>query len=265
MSVRKREWTSPAGEQKSAWVCDYVDGSGKRRLKTFKLKKQADQFAATASVEVRQGTHVADSASATIEEAGKLWIKATTANGLEQSSIADYNRTLRLHINPLIGSLRLTALTVTRLRSFEDDLRAGGRSLATTKRTLVTPGTLLADAQERGLVARNVVRDMRAKRGGGERRHEMRHKGRLRIGVDIPLPREIKALLGAATGRWRPFLLVAVLCGLRASELRGLRWADVDMKRGQIHVRQRADRFNDIGPPKSISGERTLPAPPVVI
>lgn len=63
MSVRKREWTTPSGEAKSAWVVDYFDTNGTRRLKTFRLKKEADQFAATASVEVREGVHVADSAS----------------------------------------------------------------------------------------------------------------------------------------------------------------------------------------------------------
>src|SRR5690606_34951845 len=40
MSVRKRTWTTGKGE-KSAWVVDYVDTKGKRRLKSFKLKKEA--------------------------------------------------------------------------------------------------------------------------------------------------------------------------------------------------------------------------------
>jgi integrase len=41
--------------------------------------------------------------------------------------------------------------------------------------------------------------------------------------------------------------------------LRGLRWIDIDLKRGEIHVRQRADRHNKMGPPKSEAGERTIP------
>lgn len=72
MSVRKREWTTPKGEAKSAWVVDYVDAGGKRRLKTFRLKKEADQFAATASVEVREGVHVVDSASVTVTKAAEF-------------------------------------------------------------------------------------------------------------------------------------------------------------------------------------------------
>ena len=58
--------------------------------------------------------------------------------------------------------------------------------------------------------------------------------------------------------------MTAIFTGLRASELRGLRWADVDLKKGELHVRQRADRYNAIGAPKSEAGERTVPLPPIV-
>ena len=67
------------------------------------------------------------------------------------------------------------------------------------------------------------------------------------------------------SGRWRPLLLTAIFTGLRASELRGLRWADVDLKLGELHVRQRADRYNAIGRPKSAAGERTIPLAPMLV
>jgi integrase len=87
----------------------------------------------------------------------------------------------------------------------------------------------------------------------------------LKVGVDIPAPAEIKAIVGALQGRWRPVLLTAIFTGLRASELRGLRWSDVDLDRKLLHVHQRADRFNDIGQPKSEAGEREVPLPPIVV
>ena len=90
-------------------------------------------------------------------------------------------------------------------------------------------------------------------------RLEKRQKGKLKIGVDIPTPDEIKAIIANAKGRWRPLLIAAIFTGLRASELRGLRWRDVDFKANELHVRQRADRFNEIGKPKSAAGERSVP------
>jgi integrase len=52
---------------------------------------------------------------------------------------------------------------------------------------------------------------------------------------------------------------------LRSSELRGLRWQDIDFKKAELHVRQRADKFRKIGPPKSEAGERIVPLPPMVV
>lgn len=49
--------------------------------------------------------------------------------------------------------------------------------------------------------------------------------------------------------------------GPRASEIRGLRWSDVNIEGREVRVHQRADRFNQIGKPKSEAGERTVPIP----
>ncbi|WP_156381298.1 site-specific integrase [Aminobacter sp. DSM 101952] len=231
----------------------------------FAKKKEADTFAATAKVEVREGTHVADSASATVKQAGTFWIASAEGAGLERTTVDSYRSHLDLHIVPFIGEMKLSALNIPTVRSLEDDLRGAGRSPAMVRKVLVSLGSLLADAQERGLTARNVVRDIRGRRNGGERRQEKRQKGKLKVGEDIPTRDEVKALVGALEGRWRPLLLTAIFTGLRASELRGLRWKDVDLDKREIHVHQRADRFNTIGKPKSISGERTVPAPPIVI
>jgi hypothetical protein len=59
--------------------------------------------------------------------------------------------------------------------------------------------------------------------------------------------------------RWRPLLITAMLTGLRPSELRGLTWSAVDLDAKALEVRQRADRFNRIGAPKSRAGRREVP------
>jgi integrase len=151
------------------------------------------------------------------------------------------------------------------VRAFEDKLRID-RSPAMVRKIRGSLGAVLSDAQERGLVGQNVVRDLRTRRRGKERRADKRQKGgNLKVGVAIPSPDEIRALIHALDGHWRPVLLTAIFTGLRASELRGLRWSDVDLKRGELHVRQRADCHHDIGPPKSESSERTIPLLPMVV
>ena len=95
---------------------------------------------------------------------------------------------------------------------------------------------------------------------------DKRGEGRLEVGTDIPSPAEIsKILAAAAPGRQRAFLVAAVFTGMRSSELRGLRWQDVDLDNAKVHVRQRADRYNAIGRPKTRSGTRTIPVGPFVV
>ena len=128
------------------------------------------------------------------------------------------------------------------------------------RKVRTTLGQLLGFAQEQGLVARNVVRDLtRSRTRGKEQRAEKRQRGKLKIDVDIPSTAEITKILAHAKGRWRALLLVAAFTGLRASELRGLTWKDVDFDAKGLHVRQRADRYNKIGKPKSHAGERSVP------
>jgi len=261
MSVRKRAWVTRHGESREAWIVDYTDQQGGRHIHTFARKKDADEYHDRVRVNVRAGVHT--SSKATVAGAGKHWIDSCKAHGLEASTVESYQQHLSDHILPYLGTVKLSQLTVPVVRNFMDGLRADGRSPDMVKRVVGDLGSILADAQERGDVAQNVVRSLskRKKRREGERRQ----KGKLKVGVDIPTPAEIKAIVAHLEGRWRPLLLMAIFAGLRASEIRGLRWEDVDLKRAGLHVRQRADKFKTIGKPKSAAGERSIPMPPILV
>jgi integrase len=261
MAIRQRTWTWK-GKQKTAWVVDYFDAKGKRRLKTFRTKREADNWRSDTKVELRRGTHVAARDGVTFAEAGKLWIEACDADGIEAATIERYRQILRLHIGPYIGTLKLHELTLPRLRAFQDELRAGGASHTLIKSVITRLSGLLSDAQERGLVPGNVVKQRKRKKGGEA---DSRHQRKLEIGVDIPSPAEIRAILAAATGQARALAVTAALTGLRASELRGLRWQDLDLAKAVLHIRQRADKFGTIGSPKAASSRRTIPLPPMVV
>jgi integrase len=261
VSVRPREWISK-GEIQRAWAVDYVDQEGKRRHRTFKKKKDADTFATTSKIEVWDGTHVPDSKSVTVKEAGKLWIQSCESAELERTTIEQYKQHLRLHIEPFLGRTKLSQLSAPTVRAFEDKLREQGRSPSMVRYVVRSLGALLADAQDQGLVVRNTVRE-RKRRKGRDRTQD--RNGKLKVGVDIPTPAEIRSIVEAAEGHWRPFLITAIFTGLRASELRGLAWANVDLKNKELHVRQRADRYKEIGAPKTDAGERTVPLPPIVV
>jgi integrase len=260
MSVRKREWTTRQGESREAWIVDYTDQQGGRHIHTFARKKDADEYHDRVRINVRAGVHT--STKATVAEAGKKWI-ADAEHRLEPATVESYRQHLDDHIIPYIGAVKLSQLTVPAVREFMDRLRADKRSPDMIKRVVGDLGSILADAQERGLVAQNVVRSLSQRKK--RRESERRQKHKLKVGLDIPSPQEIKAIVGKLEGRWRPLILTAIFAGLRASELRGLRWEDVDLRKTELHVRQRADKFLTIGKPKSAAGQRAIPMPPILV
>jgi integrase len=254
MSVRKRKWVTSKGEAKEAWIVDYADQDGDRHIQTFERKKDADAYHATVQVDVRQGRHTAPSKSITVAEAAESWIGRVEAEGRERGTLAQYRQHVNLHIAPRIGRTKLANLTPAKVESFRDELLASlSRPMA--RKVLTSLKSLLKNAKYAHVGADvSVGRSKRAER-------------RLEVGRNIPTPAEIKRLIDAAKddARIRALFLTAALCGLRASELRGLRWADADLKAGELHVRQRADRYNAIGAPKSVSSTRTVPLPPEVV
>ena len=271
MSVRKRTWKSPNGETKEAWVVDYVDQHGERHLKTFASKRDADAHHAIVGTAVRAGTHTADSKSVTVAKAAELWLASCEAAGLERTTLVSY----RQHSRPAHRPHSRGAAAVATDGAAGPRLRgsAGGRwALAGDGAPGPDPARRAhcrcAGARPRGSERRALAADFPPRQG--RERRAARQTASSRVGVDIPTPDEMRAIIAKLpeikeAARFRPLLLTAIFTGLRASELRGLRWADVDLKRGELHVRQRADRYGKIGRPKSEAGERTVPLPPMLV
>lgn len=258
MSVRKRKWTTRNGEQKESWVIDYVDQQGDRHIETFAKKKDAEKRHASVAVDVDRGTHTAASKSITVAQAAQDWLKFIELEGRERATILSYRIHIDRHIVPRIGREKIATLTTPHINRFRDDLLASVASRGLAKAVLKSLKAILKDAHRRGNVAQNVARDVIIAT-------TERSKRKLKAGVDIPTPDEIRKIIHAAAGKRRPLLLTAVFTGLRGSELRGLRWQDVDLNKGELHVRQRADRYNVMGKPKSQSGDRTIPLGPLVL
>lgn len=250
-TIRKRNWQTKDGE-KTAWVADYFDQHGKRRLKTFKTKKAADEWLVPARHQVAQGTHTPESTSKTIGEAIDLWIQRAEAEGLEPGTVEMY-RQHRVHILAVIpAGTKLAKITTTRCEQARDALlKAHSRAMA--RKVLTSFRSVLKNARRCGMVAQNVAAETTIGANG-------RHRRKLKAGVDFPLPSEVKALLEAGDPKAKALVSLAALAGLRASELRGLRWSDLALGAPPtVTVAQRADARARIGSPKSASSRRTVP------
>ncbi len=135
------------------------------------------------------------------------------------------------------------------------------RSHAMASKAVRHLSMILAEAMRRGLVAQNVARAVKVKRPRGE--HQ-----KLAKRAEIPPAEHRKAMIEAADRlsnedpRLPVLLRVIMLGGLRASEARGFAWPSADLKAPSLSVAQRADRWNEIGPPKSNAGHRCVPIGP---
>ncbi len=156
--------------------------------------------------------------------AKKLTLKTSTYRG--------YVRKIQRHILPAVGRKRLRRLRPQDLERLYDSMLH-----PTAERSALAPKTVyevhliirgaLAAAVRRGLVTRNVAVVATAPR--------MRSIPRLEMQVwTAP---ELQAFLRAAAGhRLFPALWLAAMTGMRRSELLGLRWSDLDLKRSRLSV-----------------------------
>jgi len=260
MAIRKRTWQAADGTERMAWVVDYKDAAGKRRLKTFKRQKDAARYRDEIAPQLRAGIHTPDSTSKTVAEAAAAWLAHCEAEELEKSTIRQRQQHINLHINPFIGDVKLSQLTAPQVRAFIDDLRDAGRSVAMRQKVLTNLKTMLSHAQQHGLVAQNVARSVKFKRDKRDNARAMDE------GSAMPTKAELRSMINTLEGsRWRPLFVTAIFTGMRASELRGLAWNHVDLDKQVIQVRQRADAWGTIAAPKSAAGVRDIPMAPMVV
>jgi integrase len=197
-------------------------------------------------------TEQLDPATATIHDAADIWVKRCRGNELERSTLGSYEQHVRCHILPYFADSKLGDLTPAQVQDFVDDMMSEN-SHAMTGKVLRSLKAVLKCAVTRGLIPHNVASEI-----------SLRRRSRIVVEKIIPSKDEIRLLLDRVDERFKPFLVCALFTGMRSSELRGLTWGNVDFDKHIILVRQRADRWNKMGPPKSRSGHRDIPMAPIV-
>jgi hypothetical protein len=194
--VRKRNWRTPRGEARIAWVVDFTDGEGNRDRKQFNGKGEADAFRVKMEGELGTGAYRPDAAKVTVNEAAELFLahckgrmerkeRMTRRNyAVYEGHVHNYicpdpkrhaEKKRRARLTPFkkgMGGKTLRELTGGRVESFCDDLKAAGIAVPTVRKILGTLKLLLRFAVSRDLAAINVARDVKVigRRAQGPRR-----------------------------------------------------------------------------------------------
>jgi integrase len=183
------------------------------------------------------------------------WLSEVAAHRVRPSTLRTYSMYAKDHLIPGLGKRRLHRLTAQHLRAFLNERRESGLSPRTVHHLHAVLRNALEHAVREDLLTRNVARQVRFSPG---HREEIEP-----YSVD-----EARRLLVAIRDdRLYALYAVALSLGLRRGEALGLRWSDIDLAGGVIHVRrslQRVDGRLVLVPTKTRRSRRTVPLGPVL-
>jgi integrase len=165
------------------------------------------------------------------------------------SSVAAKEWTLRRHIVPALGDLRLDQVTYAVIEDFKIAL-ARKRARNWDKSDIADPPTLSSKSINNILTILRRMLVIARKRGLIAMVPEIDWLKVPPQEFDFLDFEEANRLLAAVDEDWRTMVLVALRTGMRMGELIALRWQDVDLVAGKITVRQNAVKGR-IGTPKS--------------
>lgn len=195
----------------------------------------------------RDGGIVYDAGKQTVGEYLTRWLADSVKDTVRQRTYERYESIVRVHLVPAIGGIKLKNLTPAHVRGLNREKLDSGLAPRTVQYIHRTLRKALKQAVSDGLIPRNAAGSVKPPQ---PRTEEIR-----------PLNREqVQVLLEAVSGdRIEAIYVVAITAGLRAGELLGLKWEDVDLEAGMLQVRRtlseaRSGRIFEA--PKSGKGRR---------
>jgi len=213
-----------------------------RRRKTLSVRKElglnrpakwkeADALLTRKLRELQDGVFF-ESTTQTVGEYLKYWLENYGIN-LRQTTHESYKSFIDLHIVPEIGSIQLAKLKPThldklytkKLKEGRADGKPGGLSARSVRYIHTIIREALKHAVKRDLIFRNVAEKVDPPR---QRKKEQKA---------WTAKQAQQFLQAVAEHQHYPLYLLALATGMRRGELLGLHWADVDLDRGIIVVR----------------------------
>lgn len=204
------------------------DSAGKYRQKWFSgFKTVAEAKAHRAKVlNLRQQGARFETTRLTVGEYLDQWI---TGHAPHLSPVTEdsYRTTIRAHLKPALGTIRLRDLGPEAIRQYVTDKMAGGKSAKTVTYHRRILRQAIQQAVLDGKLDRNWVDNVKAPK---------RERKEMRV-LDEEQVRLFLAEAKRSSKHYRLYL-AALLTGMRQGELLGLRWRDLDMTLGVVSVQQ---------------------------
>lgn len=218
------------------------DGSIRYITITGKLQSTVLEKMKKIKADIQNNAYV-EPTKITVKEWLDTWLNITIKESIKNTTWLSYEAMIRLHIIPEIGGIKLMQLQTCDLQKLYNDklksgrkdkqkvdgkivTKAGGLSPKTIRYIHTIISSALKQAVNERIIQINVAEYVKLPKNP---KKEMKT-------LDI---QDIRKFLEAAkASRYYTAFFLELYTGLRRGELLGLRWKDVDMKKGRIKVVQ---------------------------
>lgn len=248
-------------ESDGRWVgvidLGWVGGKRKRKTVYGRTKTEASNRMKEARKDIEQGVIPSD---AKVSQWMKHWLDEIAAKRVRSKTLYVYRGYVRRWITPEIGAVRLDKLTAAHVRGMLRSMEDADLSPASRKQALAILQRALKVAVHEQRVVRNVA-ELVDRPKVTRRPHGALTRDETMAMLDL------LAAYGD-DGEWAitSRFLAALLAGLRQGEALGLRWEDVALAEGRMHVRRSVQRLPGRGlveqPVKSKDSVRVVPLMP---
>lgn len=235
----------------------YTTSGRKRRTVSAKTRREVVAKLRKIQGEQAQGIHTGETTLAAWLD---HWLDEIQMHRVKQVTLYNQRRQIERYHKPILGRVKLAALTPAHVRKLHSELASRGLSPTTIRQAHATLARALKVAEREGLVARNVANL-----------------------VDVPAPsanhhaalsaEQARTVLQWAADRDDARLLARLTCalvlGLRRGEALGLRWDDIDLEAGDMSIHIGLNRVPGVGlletGVKSAASQRVIPIPAGVV
>ena len=230
--------------------------NGRRHIAptSFTNKGDARAFLSAVETDIRRGVWIDPWAGRLkVSELAQEW---TTSNpNKRESTTAREELTLRLHVLPAIGELRIERVGPRDMQRLVNSWRAE-HAPRTVKRNYEVVRAMFGYAVRNDWLARNPCRNVNLPPVEGTRRFDL-------------TPEDVAGIAAHVSEEYRPMIWIGAALGLRWSEVAALRVGRLDLDAGRLAVAEALVRGtggrNVFGPPKSKAGQRTMFMPKVIV
>jgi len=217
---------------KSSWAVvidlgrDPVTGARKQLWRSVKGTKRDAEALLVQLLHQRENGIDAPPGRLTVAKYLQRWLSVYAQPNTAPKTFRRYEQIVRVHLLPVIGGTPLTKLRPLQIQGVYTQVLEKGVSARTALHCHRVLREALQHALKWQLIPRNPADSVQPPR---PQRYEIAAMG----------PDEVKRLLSAADEtRYGDLIHLAALSGLRQGELMGLRWQDVDLEAGILHIRQ---------------------------